>query len=131
METIMTSDEPDQTTPGFAAKIAAQNDAFRKNIFLQSHGPNIPHGKLVCTRGISAKGKDFRQELLLKLYNFDEFDEECDPNDWHDMGVLEVGGEKVWFKFDFFDTSFEFGSEDPSDIQKTRRVLTLMFPNEY
>lgn len=127
----MTSDEPDQTTPGFAAKIAAQNDAFRKNIFLQSEELNIPQGTLVCTQGVSAKGRDFQQELLLKLYNFDEFDEECDRNDWHDMGVLEVGGEKVWFKFDFFDITYDFGSEDPSDINKTRRVLTLMFPHEY
>lgn len=63
--------------------------------------------------------------------NKDAFNEDSDPNGWRDMGVIEIEGDTVWFKFDYYDLSFEHGAEDPSDLKTTRRVLTLMFPSDY
>jgi hypothetical protein len=47
------------------------------------------------------------------------------------MGVIEVAGEKVFFKIDLYDLKMEFGTEDPTNLDKTRRVLTILFPSEY
>lgn len=59
------------------------------------------------------------------------FDKESDPFGWHDFGVFIVKGEKIWFKIDYYDLNYEGGVENPSDLACTRRVLTLMFPEEY
>ena len=37
-------------------------------------------------------------------------------------------GEAVWFKVDAYDADYKCGSENPADLNATRRVLTIMFP---
>ena len=49
----------------------------------------------------------------------------------HDFGSFEVAGEKFFWKIDYYDERCEFGSEDPADPEKTMRVLTIMFADEY
>jgi len=44
---------------------------------------------------------------------------------------LELEGEKLFWKIDYFDLAGEFGSEDPTDPKKTLRVLTVMLAEEY
>ena len=48
-----------------------------------------------------------------------------------DMAWFEVEGVRVMMKIDYFDATFEWGSEDPSDAGKTRRAITLMRPEDY
>ena len=43
-----------------------------------------------------------------------------------DRGNFEFEGTTVYFKIDYYDAALEYGSEDPSDAGKTRRVLTIM-----
>lgn len=43
-----------------------------------------------------------------------------------DRGNFEFEGTTVYFKIDYYDAAFEYGSEDPADASKTRRVLTIM-----
>lgn len=43
-----------------------------------------------------------------------------------DRGNFEFEGTTVYFKIDYYDAALEYGSEDPSDASKTRRVLTIM-----
>lgn len=43
-----------------------------------------------------------------------------------DCGNFEFEGTTVYFKIDYYDAAFEYGSEDPADASKTRRVLTIM-----
>jgi hypothetical protein len=35
------------------------------------------------------------------------------------------------FKIDYYDASMEFGSEDPADLSKTTRVLTIMLAEDW
>jgi Protein of unknown function (DUF3768) len=42
-----------------------------------------------------------------------------------------VPGERIFWKIDYYDENLEHGSEDPSDLFKTTRVLTIMLAGEY
>lgn len=117
--------------PQTAAIIAKQNDAFRTSITASVKSSDIPPGKLVMTAGIAAQSDAFRAALVDALVAFDAFDADSDPYGLHEMGVLEIEGERVWFKFDLYDENYEYGSEVPTDPTRTRRVLTLLFPSEY
>lgn len=121
--------EQDVTNPAIAALIAAQNDAFRTSV-ATGVGNAVP-GKLVITAGIAARSDAFRAALITALVTFDAFDADCDPYGLHEMGVLEIKGERVWFKFDLYDENYAYGSEVPADPARTRRVLTLLLPSEY
>ena len=121
----------DVTNPAMATIIAKQNDTFRTSITACPKSPDIPPGKLVMTAGVAAQSDAFRAALIGALIAFDAFDADSDPYGLHEMGVLEIEGERVWFKFDLYDKNFEYGSEDPTDPKRTRRVLTLLFPSEY
>jgi hypothetical protein len=48
----------------------------------------------------------------------------------HDFGSFEMVGRKFFWKLDYYDAAMEFGSEDPSDPEKTTRVLTLMLAED-
>ena len=93
--------------------------------------PSVPPGKLVMTAGIAAQSDEFRAALIGALIAFDSFNADSDPYGLHEMGVLEIEGERVWFKFDLYDENYEYGAETPTDPKRTRRVLTLLFPSEY
>ena len=124
-------DETNLTETQTAAIIAQQNDAFRRSITASVKAANVPPGKMVMTAGIAAEGDEFRAKMFSALVAFDDFNEDADPYGLHEMGVLEIEGQKVWFKFDLYDENYEYGAETPTDPKRTRRVLTLLFPSEY
>ena len=43
----------------------------------------------------------------------------------------EVDGQKLFWKIDLYDCDYEYGSPDPENPDKTRRVLTIMLSGEY
>lgn len=125
------SDTIDLSSPETAASIAGQNDAFRKSIAQFATGPDVPKGKVVMTRGVAEQSADFQRELITKVISFDTFDTDSDPYGWHEMGVIEIDDQTVWFKIDLLDVNYAYGAEDPTDPDKARRVMTLLFPSEY
>lgn len=54
-----------------------------------------------------------------------------DPHGEHDFGSVEFLGRKFFWKLDYYDAAMEFGSDDPADLAKTTRVLTVMLAEEY
>ena len=38
---------------------------------------------------------------------------------------------RLYWKIDLYDAGYEFGSDDCADTAKTRRVLTILLPEEY
>jgi hypothetical protein len=105
-----------------AARIRDLNDAFRKTF----HG-----GKAVMTASVAALPDMVRANALLEVTRFDRFTPDNDPHGEHDFGSFELVGRTFFFKIDYYDTTMEFGSEDPSDPEKTTRVLTLMLAEDY
>ena len=105
-----------------AERVRALNDELRKT------GAG---GKTYLTPGIIAKGAYFIDKATAAVRSFDAFTDDNDPWQEHDCATIEVDGEAVMFKIDYFDEHMQFGSPDPADPKQTRRVLTLMLAEEY
>lgn len=98
------------------------NDRFRST---------FQGGKVVLTRGIRALSQEEITEILSKVSNFNDFNSSNDPYFEHDCACLEYKGMKIIWKIDYYDKEYEYASEDPADITKTNRVLTIMLADEY
>lgn len=107
------------------ARIAEQNDAFRHR---QEGGGQ---GKWVWTQAVDAEGMDFVLTCIAAVAAYDDFTEENDPYGTHEMGFMDVSGKKVWWKIDLYDRAYHGGSENPTSLAETRRVLTILFPSDY
>ena len=105
-----------------AERIRALNDELRTNGI---------GGKTNLTRGMWAMGSDFVAHAVAAVRSFDAFGEDNDPWQEHDCATLEVDGETVIFKIDYYDLNMENLSPDPADPKITRRVLTIMLAEEY
>lgn len=105
-------------------QIRELNDAFRKSLV-----PDLGH--LVFSAGVSSLPHDVRAMACIKTTSFEAFSEDNDPYGEHDFGSFEVEGNRFFFKIDYYDSKLESGSEDPTDPEKTKRVLTLMLAEEY
>ncbi|WP_437434686.1 DUF3768 domain-containing protein [Sulfitobacter geojensis] len=86
-----------------AALVASQNDAFRRSILGNILVTDAPQGQFVMTRGVAALGPDAQLALTRSVASFDAFNADSDPQGWHEMGVIDLDGTKVWFKIDGVD----------------------------
>ena len=100
------------------------NDAFRKTL-----DPML--GRVMLTAGVDALPSDVRAMAIRKVATFDDFSADNDPHGEHDFGSFDLAGDKFFWKIDYYDSTLEFGSDDPADPSKTTRVLTLMLAAEY
>ena len=103
-----------------AATIRALNDSARRSLI----GCNV-----MLTSGVQALGR--LPDVLAAVCSFDEFNADNDPYGEHDFGSFELHGEKLFWKFDYYDLALSFASPDPSDPSVTVRVLTIMLAEEY
>ena len=118
------------TSTDTATKIRELNDAFRATTTANIE-PWIGSGRVFITRGIAARGIDFLERTVAAVHDFSEFTPGNDPWREHDFGAFDLDGERLNWKIDCYDPSLEMGSEDPADIMKTRRVLTILLAEEY
>ena len=114
-----------------AVTIADQNDRFRTS---WGTDPTVP-GRFVMTQGVAALSPSAQALMVFAMRTFSDFTEDNDPHGWHDFGAFTVseGGREVrlYWKIDLYDADYRFGSEVPSDPARTRRVLTLLLPDEW
>lgn len=88
-------------------------------------------GRVLITPGVAALGPKSVERVVKAITVFDDFCNENDPYTEHDFGALDVEGQKVFFKIDYYDKKFRAHSPDPSDPAVTERVITLMLAEEY
>jgi len=103
-------------------RIRELNDAFRRN---------LTGGRVMMTQGVVALGNERVAQVMRLIRTFDRFDSANDPHEEHDFGAFELGGDRFFFKIDYYDLSLTCGSEDPSDPRETTRVMTVMLASEY
>ena len=111
------------TDKDHTARIRALNDNFR----VLGEG----HGSILLTQGIQALGELMVIRIMLAVREYDRFDQANDPWNEHDFGSLEISGNRIFFKIDYYDLSVSMGSPDPADPNVTFRALTIMLADEY
>jgi hypothetical protein len=105
-------------------RIRELNDAFRMQPLMT--------GRLIFTTTVWEMPNDFAAKCLKAVREFNAFDEGNDPYSEHDFIAVEVEGEKVFAKIDYYaKNDFDHGSEDPADPDCTTRVMTIMLASEY
>ena len=105
-----------------SARIAELNDQFRKT------GKG---GRTVMTAAVAHLAAEIVAQAVAIVASFNDFTEDNDPHHEHDFFSFEVAGETFFWKCDYYDKALEFGSDDPSDPEKTTRVATLMLASDY
>jgi len=103
-------------------KIRALNDAFRQT---------FSGGTVMLTAGMLSLPAEVRQCLIEAVQQYDAFTPENDPYGEHDCAIVDADGHRVLFKIDYYDLELLHHSDDPTDPEQTRRVLTIMLPEEY
>lgn len=110
------------------AIIAEQNDKFR------AQDPRIP-GRILFTQGVQDLiDRDTRatpEGVMRAIRDFDDFSTDNNPHGHRDFGSLTFVGTRLFWKIDLYDSDYRYGSEHPTNLWKTRRVLTVMLPQEY
>ena len=113
-------DQPDDADR--SATIRKLNDAFRMT---------LTGGTVLMTAGVVALGADVQAKILAAVRAFDAFDTDNDPWAEHDFGAIDIAGERVFFKLDYYDLTRAFHSPEPADPDVTERVMTIMLASEY
>lgn len=98
------------------------NDKFRKTLL---------GGKVMLTRGVFSKGQKAINEILDSVKMFNDFNHGNDPYNEHDYGSFIYDGKKIMWKIDYYDSDLHYYSNDPTNITKTIRVMTVMLAEEY
>ena len=111
-------------------RIRDLNDQYRADTCFPL-GPHLHNGRLVITHGVALRGNEFIDCAMRAVREYTDFTPENDPYGEHDFGTFTLGELLLFWKINCFDHSYEYGSPDPADAEKTRRVLTIMLAAEY
>ena len=98
------------------------NDAFRRTFV---------GGRVMLTAGINALPADDVAVILSRVRNFNDFTTANDPYKQHDMAGFDYKGQRIFWKIDYYDRNMQYLSEDPTDVSKMIRVMTIMLADEY
>lgn len=105
------------------ATIARLNDELRRT---------FTTGDVMLTTGICALPPAQLRAVLARVRHHDDFTPDDDPHGERDFGAVDLEGlGRIFWKIDYYDPTLTFGSEDPADPARTRRVLTIMLAEEY
>lgn len=104
-------------------RIRELNNRFRQD--------TIGRGSIVLTEGIVGQGQAFVEAVATAVQGFKDFSTDNDPWGEHDFGAVEVEGQKIFWKIDYYTPDLTAGSENPANEGETHRVLTIMLAGEY
>jgi hypothetical protein len=107
---------------GVPPSLSQLNDAFRRT---------LTGGRVVVSSGVAHLGEDELARLLTGVAGFEAFDTGNDPYGERDFGAIEQDGARYFWKIDYYDRDFAYGSPDPANSAVTARVLTIMLAEEY
>lgn len=107
--------------------IRSLNDRFRG-------GDQTIPGEILVTAGLTALLEEARKplsDLAHEVRSYDQFEPDNDPHGEHDFGAFDFAGHKCFWKIDYYDPTLKWGSDDPADVAKTKRVLTIYLASEH
>ena len=103
------------------ARIRELNDAFRQT---------LTGGRVVTTAGFGGLPDRVRGAVIAAVRAFDRFDGDNDPYGEHDFGAVEVAGERLFWRIEYYDRSLRLHSPDAANPAVTVRILTLLCADE-
>jgi len=103
-----------------ADKIRSLNDQLRKT---------FTGGAICVTIGVADRCDT--NAVIAAIQTFDGFNDANDPFGEHDFGALELDGQTLFWKIDYYGPGMQGGSPDASDSHVTERVLTILLAEEY
>ncbi|MFZ2836393.1 MAG: DUF3768 domain-containing protein [Candidatus Saccharimonadales bacterium] len=109
--------DTEQAQNKISARIANRNDEFRR----------ARTASYIVTQGVIMRVDLSRAIDTVRC--FDSFNEDNDPYGEHDFGRVELDGEVLFWKIDYFNEGLS-GWCDPLNLN-CRRVLTVMLAEEY
>ena len=109
-------------------KIRALNDRCR--VGLDRHARILVTASCLAalSRGDTVVEQIAAQAALMAAIGRYSFTDDDDPE--HGRGQIKIDDTTVRFKIDYYDLTLEWGSEDPANPAVTRRVLTIMLPED-
>ena len=114
--------------------VAEQNDTFRRWWTARGGEPEVP-GRALLTEGVQSlllEEVKETQELLNLIAAYSDFGEGNDPWGERDFGAFDFCGERLFWKIDLYsDDAMIRGSEEPTNLEKTYRLMTIMLSSEY
>lgn len=88
-------------------------------------------GRVFVTKGVHGLPSFDASLLLRAIADYAQFEADNDPFGERDFGALNLFGAKLFWKIDYYDRNLKFGSSDPTNMDATIRVLTVMLESEY
>lgn len=114
------------SSPSTTETIARLNDRVRQGLDRQA--------RIVITANLLAQISDgtprsqiIAQANVLRAVRNCTFSSDSPERD---LAFFEVDGKRACFKIDYYDLALEYGSDDPADASVTRRVMTIMSPQD-
>ena len=104
------------------ATIARLNDHFRFT------GED---GWVFLSAGVSAFPVPIKDAIVQAVRHFDAFTPDNDPYGEHDFGALILEQHKIAWKITYYRRDHSKADTDPADPATTKRVMTIMLPEEY
>ncbi|MCP4284804.1 MAG: DUF3768 domain-containing protein [Gammaproteobacteria bacterium] len=88
-------------------------------------------GTVMLTHGVASLPEEDQQAIMQAVRQFSAFTRDNDPYGEHDCAAVQSDQYRVLFKIDYYNPELTHHSDDPTDPEKTMRVLTIMLPEEY
>lgn len=88
-------------------------------------------GRIFLSHDLSARGAETVRRALVLIREFTAFSEGNDPHGEHDFGSVELDGDQLFWKIDYYSPDLTAHAEDPADPIKCHRVMTIMYAWEY
>ena len=103
-------------------KIAALNDMFRQSQLT---------GKVELSVGIRSLDPNTREGILYGVKNYNAFAPQGDSQKERDFGAFECGEHNIFWLIDCYDEDGYVMFDNPTDIDRSNRVLRVMLVEEY
>lgn len=87
--------------------------------------------RVVITRSTSELDEQVISSIIAEVRSYSQFTPQNDLYQEHDFGSFHLGGNHVFWKWDYYDLDHSMQSPDPSDPAVTARVLTIMLAEDY
>lgn len=102
------------------AKIRGLNNAFRKG---------FGEGQIMVTPGIAERNDVW--EIVQRVRKYNSFVSHNDPYSEADFGSIEIDGQTIFWKIDYYGKDLVSVSLDPANQDITTRVMTIGLLAEY